>query len=69
MVVTGRRGGREPTSGGEDAATARGAVRAPFGRSAVEHFRNGAMIDQFVEWFPGVERRQFESVLNHEVED
>jgi uncharacterized protein (DUF433 family) len=31
-----------------------------------EILREGASIEQFVEWFPGVERSQVESVLEHE---
>jgi uncharacterized protein (DUF433 family) len=31
-----------------------------------ENLRDGATIDQFLEWFPGVERSQVESVLDHE---
>ena len=32
-----------------------------------ENLRDGATIDQFLEWFPGVSRSDVESVLNHEV--
>jgi len=32
-----------------------------------ENLKNGASIEQFLEWFPGVERAQVESVLDHEV--
>lgn len=32
-----------------------------------ENLRDGATIEQFLEWFPGVERSQIEAVLNHEV--
>lgn len=31
-----------------------------------ENLRDGASIDQFLEWFPGVERSQVEAVLDHE---
>lgn len=31
-----------------------------------ENLRDGASIDQFLEWFPGVKRAQIESVLDHE---
>ena len=31
-----------------------------------ENLRDGVAIDQFLEWFPGVERSQVESILNHE---
>lgn len=30
-----------------------------------ENLEDGASIDQFLEWFPGVERRQVEAVLEH----
>lgn len=33
-----------------------------------ENLRDGATIDEFLEWFPGVERAQVEAVLNHELE-
>ena len=32
-----------------------------------ENLRDGATVDQFLEWFPGVSRTDVESVLNHEV--
>ena len=32
-----------------------------------ENLRDGATVDQFLEWFPGVERTYVEAVLNHEV--
>ncbi|MFO0974862.1 MAG: DUF433 domain-containing protein [Planctomycetaceae bacterium] len=32
-----------------------------------ENLRDGATVDQFVEWFPGVSRKDVECVLNHEV--
>ena len=31
-----------------------------------ENLRDGASVDDFLEWFPGVERWQIESVLDHE---
>ena len=34
-----------------------------------ENLRDGATIEQFLDWFPGVERRQVESVLDHETRD
>lgn len=37
--------------------------------SLFENLRDGASIEQFLEWFPGVERWQVETVLNHETED
>lgn len=33
-----------------------------------ENLRDGASIEEFLEWFPGVERSQIEAVLNHEAE-
>ena len=33
-----------------------------------ENLRDGATIDEFLEWFPGVDRTQIEAVLEHEVE-
>jgi uncharacterized protein (DUF433 family) len=32
-----------------------------------ENLRDGASIEQFLEWFPGVKRSQVEAVLNYEV--
>ena len=34
-----------------------------------ENLRDGATIDQFLEWFPGVSRTQVEAVLNYEVQN
>ena len=34
-----------------------------------ENLRDGATIEQFLEWFPGVKRTQVESVLDHETRD
>lgn len=31
-----------------------------------ENLRDGASIDEFLEWFPGVRRSQVEAVLDHE---
>lgn len=31
-----------------------------------ENLASGATIDEFVEWFPGVDRRQAQAVLEHE---
>ena len=31
-----------------------------------ENFKDGASVDDFLTWFPGVERSQVESVLDHE---
>ena len=33
-----------------------------------ENLRDGATIQEFLEWFPGVQQAQVESVLNHEIE-
>ncbi len=33
-----------------------------------ENLRDGATIDQFLEWFPGVSRAQVEAVLDYEVQ-
>lgn len=33
-----------------------------------ENLRDGATIEEFLEWFPGVQREQVESVLNYEIE-
>jgi len=32
-----------------------------------ENLRDGATLEQFLEWFPGVKRAQVEAVLNYEV--
>ncbi len=32
-----------------------------------ENLKDGASIEQFLEWFPGLERWQVETVLDHEV--
>jgi uncharacterized protein (DUF433 family) len=32
-----------------------------------ENLRDGATIDQFLKWFPGVQRSQVEAVLDYEV--
>ena len=37
--------------------------------SLFENLRDGATIDQFLAWFPGVERWQVESVLKRVAED
>ena len=34
-----------------------------------ENLKDGASIQQFLEWFPGVEREQVETVLNHELKE
>ena len=33
-----------------------------------ENLASGATIEEFVEWFPGVEERQVRAVLEHEAE-
>ena len=33
-----------------------------------ENLRDGATIDQFLEWFPGVTRAQVQAVLTYEVQ-
>lgn len=37
--------------------------------SLFENLKDGASVDQFLDWFPGVERWQIDSVLDHETED
>ena len=37
--------------------------------SLFENLRDGATIEQFLDWFPGVERSQVERVLDHETRD
>lgn len=32
-----------------------------------ENFRDGATVEQFLEWFPGVEKWMVEAALEHEV--
>lgn len=32
-----------------------------------ENLRDGASIEQFLEWFPGVKRSQVEAILNYEI--
>jgi len=41
-------------------------TRVPL-RALFENLRDGASIDEFMEWFPGVTREQIESVLEHEL--
>ncbi|HRN68429.1 MAG TPA: DUF433 domain-containing protein [Promineifilum sp.] len=33
-----------------------------------ENLRDGATVDEFLEWFPGVKREQVEALLDHELE-
>ncbi len=37
-------------------------------RTLFENLRDGASIEDFLSWFPGVRREQVEQVLNHELE-
>ena len=32
-----------------------------------ENLKDGASVDEFLDWFPGVTRSQVESVLEHEI--
>lgn len=34
-------------------------------RALFENIEGGATVDQFLEWFPGVTRKQVEAVLEH----
>mgnify|MGYP006432285401 CR=1 FL=1 len=34
-----------------------------------ENLRDGATIDEFLEWFPGVKRKQVEEILKDELEN
>ncbi len=34
----------------------------------LENLRDGASVDDFLNWFPGVKREQVEAVLDHELE-
>jgi uncharacterized protein (DUF433 family) len=33
-----------------------------------QNLKDGATIDEFLEWFPGVERAQVEAILDYELE-
>ncbi len=33
-----------------------------------ENLRDGATVNEFLEWFPGVNREQVEAILNYELE-
>ncbi len=33
-----------------------------------ENLASGATVDEFVEWFPGVDEKQVRAVLNHEAQ-
>jgi len=39
-------------------------TRVPLG-ALFENLEGGARVDDFLEWFPGVEREKVESVLHH----
>lgn len=41
-------------------------TRVPL-RALFENLRDGASVDDFLEWFPGVTRSQVERVLEHEL--
>lgn len=34
-----------------------------------ENVKDGATVEEFLEWFPGVKRDQVEAVLNHEMNE
>ena len=36
-------------------------------KALFENLRDGATVDQFLEWFPGVTRPQVQAILDHEV--
>ncbi len=40
-------------------------TRVPI-RALFENLRDGASVEEFLEWFPGVAREQVEAVLDHE---
>ncbi len=40
-------------------------TRVPL-RALFENLESGASVDQFLKWFPGVERWQVKAVLDHE---
>ena len=42
-------------------------TRVPI-RALFENLRDGASLDEFLEWFPGVSRHQVEAVLDHEAQ-
>jgi len=56
---------RDPDKGG-GAWVFRG-TRVPVA-ALFENLRDGATVNEFLEWFPGVERAQVEAVLNPELE-
>jgi uncharacterized protein (DUF433 family) len=42
-------------------------TRVPI-RALFENLRDGATVDEFLQWFPGVTRSQVEQVLEHELQ-
>ena len=44
------------------------ALRVPLS-ALFENLKDGASIEQFLEWFPGVKRWQVETVLDHEARE
>jgi uncharacterized protein (DUF433 family) len=42
-------------------------TRVPI-RALFENLRDGATVNQFLEWFPGVSREQVTAVLDHEAQ-
>ena len=55
----------EQTPGKVSGAWVFAGTRVPL-HALYENLACGATIDEFVEWFPGVERRQVRAVLEHE---
>ena len=43
-------------------------TRVPI-RALFENLRDGATLDQFLQWFPGVTRQQVQAVLDHEAQE
>ena len=65
MVSWGTCSAVESDSGKLSGAWVFGGTRVPL-RALFENLKSGASIEQFLEWFPGVERWQVEAVLEHE---
>jgi len=42
-------------------------TRVPI-QALFENLRDGATVDEFLQWFPGVTREQVKSVLDHEAQ-
>ena len=55
----------ERTPGKVSGAWAFAGTRIPL-FALYENLADGATVDEFVEWFPGVEKRQVRAVLEHE---